>query len=354
MNGLAGTKILNSILPVALAFLIGGIVIAFIGENPIEAYAVLFGQSLFTATGFANTLHYAGPLLLTGLAIAITFKAGIYNMGVEGQLLFGGFWAGVIGAYLDLGNSFLLKALCIAVAVVCGMMFALIPALLKAYLHVDEMVVTLTLNYAMARFLEFLSTGPFRDARAGFVATPVISDEAMFFRLGSGRLTLFFFLALAVFLVMWFVMTRTRLGYQITAIGLNPEFAEATGMRVHKKIILLMLLSGALAGLAGAGNMMSEQYRFSLAFSGTPGLGWDGMLVALLGRHSPLGILVAAIFYATLTTGADHINLRTDVPREIIALVQGLIILFLAIHFIDERYGVLRRIKSLKSKKGAA
>ena len=142
---------------------------------------------------------------------------------------------------------------------------------------------------------------------------------------------------------MWLVMKKSKLGYEITAMGKNFEFAEATGMRVSYKIITLMLISGALGGLAGAGWMLEDQYRYTLSFSGSPGLGWDGMLIALLGRHNPIGILIAAIFYAALKTGADSINMYTSVPKEIIAMIQGLIVLFLAVQFFSEKFHFFRR-----------
>lgn len=347
------TKLLNSLLPVLFAFGIGAIIILAIGENPLEAYGTMLGKPLFTANGLGNTLHYASPLILTGLAIAITFKANIFNMGVEGQLLFGGFFAGIVGAMFSSGNAILDKLMCFAVGALCGMLFALIPALLKAYFHVDEMVVTLTFNYAMIKILEYLSSGPFRAPGVGYVATPTINESSMFSRFGSSRLTMFFFVALAIFLVMWFLMKRTKLGYEITAIGRNAEFSEATGMRVRRKIITLMLISGALAGIAGAGYMMSEQFKYTLSFSGSPGLGWDGMLIALLGRHSPMGIIVAAIFFSALKTGSDSINMYTNVPKEIVAVIQGLIILFLAVQFLNERYGLWEKIKQLKARKVA-
>lgn len=344
-----GPKLLNSVLPVLLAFLLGGVIILCIGENPLEAYRIMLGKSLFTAKGFGNTLHYASPLILTGLAIAVTFKANLFNMGVEGQMLFGAFFAGIVGAYVPVGSPLLHKLLCFAAGMLCGVLFAMVPALLKAYLHVDEMVVTLTLNYAIAKVLEYLSTGPFRDAASGYVTTPTIRESAMFYRLGNSRLTMFFFLALAVFALMWFVMRRTRLGYEITAIGKNPSFAEASGMRVHRKVIVLMALSGALSGIAGTGYMLSEQFKYTLTFSGNPGLGWDGMLIALLGRHSPAGILIAAILYSALKTGADNINMYTAVPKEIVAVIQGLMILFLSIRFLNERYGLLQRLRKRKA-----
>lgn len=347
-------KVINSLLPVLLAFFIGGIIIVAIGENPFTTYGTMIYRQLFTATGLGNTLHYASPLILTGLAIAITFKANIYNMGVEGQLLFGAFFAGLVGAYCSTGNAILDKLFCFMVGAVCGMLFALLPALLKAYFHVDEMVVTLTFNYAMSTVLEYLASGPFRDDGSGYVSTPAIQSSAMFSRLGNSRFTMFFIIALVIFVLVSIVMLHTKLGYQITAIGKNAEFAEATGARVRRKIIILMLISGALAGIAGAGYMMSEEYRYTLSFSGSPGLGWDGMLIALLGRHSPIGILIAAIFYSVLKTGADTINIYTDVPQEIVAVIQSLMILFLAVRFLNERFGLVERIKKLRRAKKEA
>ena len=331
--------IVNSVLPVILAFAFGAIVIAAIGESPLETYGVLIRKSLLTEKGFMNTLHYASPLILTGLAIAITFKANLYNMGVEGQMLLGGFFAGITGAYLKI--YFL-------VAIICGMLFALIPAILKAKCNVNEMVVTLMLNYAVSKTLEFLTTGVFKDKSAGYVATPTIKEDVMFKRFGASRMTMFFVIAMIILVIMYFVMKKSKLGYEITAIGKNPEFAEATGMNVGKKIIIMMLISGALSGIAGAGWMLSDQFKYTLTFSANPGLGWDGMLIALLGGHSPIGILIAAIFYAALKTGSDSINMYTAVPKEIVAIIQGMIILFLAVKFIGDKTSVFGRFKKAK------
>ena len=190
--------IVNSVLPVILAFAFGAIIIAAIGESPLETYGVLIRKSLLTEKGFMNTLHYASPLILTGLAIAITFKANLYNMGVEGQMLLGGFFAGITGAYLNISNPFISKLICFLVAIVCGMLFALIPAILKAKCNVNEMVVTLMLNYAVSKTLEFLTTGVFKDKSAGYVATPTIKENVMFKRFGASRMTMFFVIAMII------------------------------------------------------------------------------------------------------------------------------------------------------------
>lgn len=161
-------------------------------------------------------------------------------------------------------------------------------------------------------------------------------------------MTMFFVIAMIILVIMYFVMKKSKLGYEITAIGKNPEFTEATGMNVGKKIIIMMLISGALSGIAGAGWMLSDQFKYTLTFSANPGLGWDGMLIALLGGHSPIGILIAAIFYAALKTGSDSINMYTAVPKEIVAIIQGMIILFLAVKFIGDKTSVFGRFKKAK------
>ena len=348
INGLV-RSFLNCLIPIGLAFLIGAIVILAIGENPLEAYGILFKKSFFTPVGFQNTLHYAGPMILTGLAIAITFKANVYNMGVEGSLLIGAFSAGIVGAFLTGLPSIPTKLICFAVAIVFGVAYALIAAFLKVKFRADEMVVTMMMNYALAKVLEYLATSVFRDSGSGYVCTPMVSDAAMFNRIfGKSRLTAFFFVVILLLVIMYIVMKKSKLGYEVTAMGLNPEFAEATGMSVGKKIIIIMMISGALAGIAGAGWMLEDQYRYTLTFSGNPGLGWDGMLIALMGGHNPIGILVAAIFYAGLKTGADSINMYTNIPKEIVALIQGLIVLFLAVKFISEKFALAKKAKAKK------
>ncbi|MBS5865559.1 MAG: ABC transporter permease [Coriobacteriaceae bacterium] len=337
--------VLNSVLPVLLALIIGAIIIACIGEDPLATYALLFEKSLLTPKGFMNTLHYAMPLVLTGLAIAVTFKANIYNMAVEGSCVLGGFFAGIVGASLSAQMDVLsMQVICLLTGILFGVLFALLPAVLKAVFHVDEMVVTLMLNYALQKILEYLATGVFRDTASGYVCTPTIHTNAMFNRMGNFRITPFVFIALVAFIIIYLIMKHSKLGYEITAMGKSATFSEAMGMRTTRKIIILMIISGALSGLAGAGWMMSEKFKYTLDFSGNPGLGWDGMLVSLLGGHSPIGILVAAILYAALKTGADSINIYSTVPKEIVSVIQGLIILFLAIKFVDERFGVSGKI----------
>ena len=340
-------SIVNVLIPVAAALAVGAIVILAIGEDPIYTYKILIQRSLFSYRGFFKTLHFAAPLILTGLAIAITFKANVFNMGVEGQAVLGAFFAGVVGFTIQGLAPAWHVLLCLVTGMITGLLFALIPAVLKAYFKVDEMVVTLMLNYVVMEVVKFLSQGVFRDPASGYVATYAVAESAMFKKLFNTDLTAFFFVSLLVFALILIVFLKSKLGYEITAIGRNPEFAEATGMRVGRKILIIMLISGAISGLAGAGFLMSEKYRFTLDFSGNPGLGWDGMLIALLGSHNPVGILVAAILYAALKTGSEYIGLFTSVPKDIVGVIQSVIILFLSVRFLATETAFRERLRSL-------
>jgi len=346
--------IIGILIPIFAAFALGAVMIISIGENPLLTYRIMIEKSLFDVSGILKTLHFASPLILTGLAIAITFKANIFNMGVEGGAVLGGFFAAVVGFSLTGFPSVLHKILCLLTGMLVGMLFSLIPAVLKAYFKVDEMVVTLMLNYAVVELVRYLTQGVFRDPTSGYVATYAISNSAMFNKLFSTDITFFFFIVLMVFGILYIVFKKTILGYEITAIGKNPEFAEAMGMKVSTNIIKIMLISGALSGLAGAGYLMSEKYRFTLDFSGNPGLGWEGMLIALLGNHNPVGVLIAAVFYAALKAGSEYIGIYTYVPKDIVAIIQGLLIVFLSAKkfgFINNRFKLKAKLKRKKAVK---
>lgn len=333
--------------PVIIALFIGGIIIAAIGENPFLTYQIMIQKSLFSAKGLLKTLHFAAPLILTGLAIAVTFKANIFNMGVEGAAVLGAFFAGVVGFGLKGANPAVHITLCLLTGMLVGVIFTLIPAVLKAYFKVNEMVVTLMLNYLVVEVVKFLAQGVFKDPASGYVATYAIADSAMFKKILNSDLTGFFFIAILVFGVLYVIFKKSKLGFEITAIGKNPEFAEAAGMNVAKKIVVIMLISGAVSGLAGAGFLMGEKYRFTLDFSGSPGLGWDGMLIALLGNHSPIGVLIASVFYAALKTGSEYTGLFTNVPKDIVSVIQGILILCLSVRFINRKTSIMGKLTQL-------
>ncbi len=346
--------LLNTILPIVITFLIGALIITLTGDNPLATYYQMISKALFDTTGLLRTFHVAAPLILTGLAIAISFKANIFNMGVEGQAVLGGFSAAIVGSYLHISNPTVHILVSMVVAIIIGMLTALIPAILKAYYNVNEIVVTLMLNYIIVELLTFLSEGVFKDpSPIGYVSTPKIQSTAMINKIGLGDLTVFTFVAIFIAVIVFILMKKTKLGYEINAIGYNQEFSEATGVSVRKKIIIIMLISGAISGIAGAGWMLSEKFRYSAQFSGSPGLGWDGMLISLLGGNSPVGVVIAAIFYSVLKVGMSKIELFTSVPKEIVSIIQALMVLLLAVKYYKKGFfGAVR--KKLKKERSEA
>ncbi|MEG1383660.1 MAG: ABC transporter permease, partial [Oscillospiraceae bacterium] len=271
------SSILNLLLPIVFAFSVGAIFIAINGKNPLYIYKFLISQSLLNTTGILNTLAYATPIIMTGLGIAISFKSGLFNMGIEGQMYMGAFFATYLGFTLQGLPSILHISICILGGAIMGMLFAIIPAVLKAYFHVNEMVVTMMLNYAAIIFTKYLTNGPF-TANIGYPATQAVSDSAKLTRLSSkSALTPAIFIAIALVLLVFIIYKKTKLGYEIEALGKHVEFADSVGMRVDKKIIVIFLIAGAISGIAGATEMLGVHYRFTPGFSTNPGLGWDGM-----------------------------------------------------------------------------
>lgn len=328
--------VFNILTPVLCAFAVGAVFILVLGKNPLEVYGFLISQSLLNANGFMNSLAFATPIIFTGLGIAISFKAGIFNMGIEGQMYMGAFFATYLGFTLQGLPSWLHITLCIFGGMVVGVAYAIIPAVLKAYFHVNEMVVTMMLNYVAIIFTKYLTNGPF-TANVGYPATEAVLESAQLPRfVAKLPLTVAFLLALVVVAIVMIIYKKTWLGYEIEGMGKQVEFADAVGMRVEKKIMIIFIIAGAIAGIAGATEMMGVHYRFTPGFSTNPGLGWDGMLVALLGAHNPVSVLIAAIFYGALKYGGTTMQSFIGVPNDVINVIQGTLILFLSVRFVTQ------------------
>lgn len=339
------SMVLTSLMPVILAFLVGAILIYVSGNSPTQAYGALFRGALVGKGSIYNTLFSATPLIFTGLATAIAFKANIFNMGVEGQLYLGAFAAAYVGFTFTGINPVLHVIFALAAAMIAGGLFAFIPGLLKGFLDVNEMVVTIMLNYVAILFTTYLSSYTFKAQGVGFAATELINESAFLPRLmQSSQLNVSFFIAIFMVGIVYFLFKRTKLGFEINAIGKNTDFSEATGMYVAKKAVVIMVISGMLGGLAGAGEVLGVHHRFISGFS--PGYGWDGMTIALLGKNNPLGVLIAAIFFGILKNGGSTMELIVGVPRSLINIIQGLIIFFLAVDFLNTKFDLVERLKN--------
>ena len=321
---------LRVVITLILALLAGGFIMWVSGKDPINAYDVLIDSAFGDQRAVANTLLAATPLIFTGLATMVAFRAGIFNVGVEGSLYVGAFAAAWVGfTFTGLAAIFIIPLAFVAAGLVGGIWGA-VPGYLKAQLKVDEVVTTIMLNYVAILFTDYLVNGPFLVPGMSNAMSEEVAPQAQLSRvIARSQLNISFFVALGTFVVVLFMMRRMTLGYEINVLGTNPLFARWAGMPVRKIIVLVMFVSGFIGGLAGAGQALGVHYRFVAGFS--RGLGFDGIVVALLGRNNPVGVLLAALFFGALRNGGSTMELFTRIPRDLIDILQALIIFFIAI-----------------------
>jgi len=323
---------LRSILPeiaaVCAAFLVGAIILRVTGHPIGETFYRLFHGAFGSRTAIGTTLTRATPLIFTGLAFSVAFKCGLFNIGAEGQLQVGAFAAAWVGFALPSMPPLIHITLAFAAGAAAGVLWALIPAVLKAKRGVHEVVTTMMLAHVGILLTRYFVFGPFK-APGWIPHTERIASTARLARIMpptqlSTALFIALFCTLAVYLFLW----KTSLGYGIRAAGLNPTAAETGGVPITRSIILALLLSGALAGLGGAGEILGVFHRFIDGFS--PGYGWDGIAVGLLGRLHPIGIVLSALLFGALRAGGMAIDRATDVPLDITIIMQAMVILFIA------------------------
>ncbi len=318
--------------PLVAAFAVAALVLLAAGHNPFEVYVLLAAEAFGSSRRIAATLSAATPLILTGLATAVAFRAGAFNVGVEGCIFVGGLAAAYVGfTFAGLPAALLLPA-ALAAAVVVGSLWMLVPGLLKARLDVDEVVTTLMLNFIAISLTAWLVNGPLLAPGSANSATPMIADAARLPRLmPPSTLNAGFLIAIALLGLYALWGSRTALGFETRLTGMNPRFAIASGIDVPMLVIKMMLLSGAIGGLAGGIHALGNVGRFVAGFS--PGYGFTGIAVALLGRGSALGIFLAALFFGALANAGATIQFFSDVPIEIVDILQGTVMVFAVAHF---------------------
>jgi len=322
---------------VALALVAGGVLIAALGQSPLEVYGLLVRQALGTGYGIGQTLFKTTPLLFAGLSVALAFRAGLFNVGAEGQMYLGGFAAALVGAYAPLPGVLKLPA-ALAAAALAGGAWGAIPGVLKARFGAHEVINTIMLNFIAFALVSWWGRTLFLPAT---VRTAEIAPAAWVPRLdvflpwlkGSpANLTLGLGLAIAVALGVW--LFRTRVGYEMRVLGLNPGAAEYAGVRPGRAQTLAFALAGAIAGLGGTSFVLGYKHWFELDF--TAGAGFMGIAVALIGRSHPLGVVLAALFFGTLAYGGLVVNQR--VPADLVNVLRALVILFaISAHALFER-----------------
>ncbi|GIK43362.1 MAG: ABC transporter permease [Chloroflexota bacterium] len=292
------------------------------------AYGALFSGSLGSAAAISESLVAATPYIFTGLAVAVGFRGGLFNIGGEGQLLVGAAVAVIIG------YSFRLPALIhLPLALLGGMaggaLYASIPGILKAKTGAHEVINTIMLNYIAFRFFDWAFTGPLRRPGGDRPVTAEIFPTAYLPQLFEGyRFHWGFFLALLTAFVIWWLLFKTTLGFEIRTVGANPNAARYGGIKITRIIVLTMAISGGLAGLAGTNEVLGLNHFLAGGFSS--GYGFDAIALALLGKSHPLGVVLAALLFGTLRNGATRMQSIASIPIDIISIVQALVIVFIA------------------------
>jgi len=319
-------RALIPVMSILLTFLLNsGFVLAY-GANPLQAAYYFLMDPLSNPVRLIEVLVKTTPLLLTGIAVAFAFSGGYWNIGVEGQLYMGATAATAIGLQMHNTPAWLALPLVILGGILAGMAWATLPALMKVWLKIDEVVTTLLLNYVAIFFVSAILNGPWRDPISQWPQSPEIAASAVFPRLiPRSRLHLGFILALLVVLGVWFVLSRTSFGLKMKAVGFNIEAARFSGINVERTLLMVALISGGIAGLAGASEVAGIHFHLIDAIS--PGYGYTGIIIATLGALNPIGVSLAAVFIGLIDTGAQTVSRALGVPIYLGDVLQATLLL---------------------------
>jgi simple sugar transport system permease protein len=362
-----GFRILAPAVALVVAAIIGMIVVAIVQRNVTDVLAVLgamwsYGITNPDAPGYI--LSRATPFIFAGLATAIAFKAGLFNIGVEGQYAMGALTGAVVGAYVH-APAVIHLPLTIAGGMAGGLLWALVPALLKVYRGAHEVISTIMMNYLSAGILLYLLSGVLKDrTQLGSIAqdrTIAIQSSAHvgsmvpflnsigFDLKESLPITWFFVIALVAAAIYGFVIQRTRFGYEVRVVGTNPRAAEPSGIHVNTMFLRVMLISGAVAGLAGLQDVLGIDGFMKLDY--VRGYGFTGIAIALLGRNTGIGIVAASLLFAFLDRSASGIGLQTEVPKEVTVILQGVILLTIVIAYaVVGRLAARTRLREVRER----
>jgi simple sugar transport system permease protein len=334
------------VLAVITALIVGAFVILIARANVVKAYAGLFEGMLGSPRAIANTLVEATPYILAGLSVALGFKAGLFNIGAEGQFYLGALASVVVGYSLKGLPMIIHLPLAMLAGALAGALWGAIPGFLKAKLGAHEVINTIMMNYIAVKLVDYLVKSVIRDPKASLDRTPYILPSATLppllgegYSLHSGLI-----LALAAVGVVYWLLYRTKIGFEIRTVGANPNAARYAGMSVPRTFVLTMSLAGALAGLAGVSQVLGLSHMLPAAFSS--GYGFDSIAVALLAQSNPFAIVPAALLWGGLRNGAGLMQVRAGISIDLINIIQGLVIMFIA---ADQ---IVRWIYRLRARRG--
>lgn len=332
-------RVVIPIAAIVITLILSAIPILFAGGHLWKSYFYLFYGALGTRFNLLETFVKASPLLLTGLAVAFAFRAKFWNIGAEGQLLAGALTATVLGVSLDGIPGILVLPVVLISGFLAGGLWAAIPAILKTKLKVDDVVSTLLLNYVMIHIMGALLFGPLQQPGSSWPRSSAIIEAARYpILLTRSRFHLGILIALLAVLVIWFINKRTIFGYRSKAVGVNIRAAQFGGINTTTVILWTALVSGGLAGLAGVGELCAIQYRLIMDIS--PGYGYSGIVIAMLGNLHPVGVLFSSLFFSVIIVGAHTMSRMTGVPTYIAEVIQGMALMIMLIFLLFTEYRI--------------
>ncbi len=317
------------ILSVLIALLIAAIIIILIGKNPVEAYKALLNGAFGSKQAIIDTLIKTTPLVLTGLAVGFGFRAGVFNIGAEGQMVMGALIGATFASKIGFLPPVVALPLVMVIAVLVGAGWAAIAGFLKAKTGAHEVVTTIMLNWTTTYFASFMITGPLATGSGTPKSAEIVNSAKLpiIMEVGALQLSAGIFISILAAIVVYVLLNKTTTGYEIKAVGFNPYAAEYGGINVAKNVVLAMAISGALAGLAGATELMGVHHRFLGELSG--GKGFDGISIALIGQNDPIGIIFAALLIGALRTGSNEMQFM-GVPKHMVTIIQAIVIFLVA------------------------
>ncbi|HTP59113.1 MAG TPA: ABC transporter permease [Spirochaetia bacterium] len=316
---------------VIMALLIGAVIIRIMGEDPVLAYRTLISGAFNGTANLVATLQNTTPLLFTGLAVGFAFRSNVANIGVEGQMLFGALAAGIVGYYVRGLPHLIHLPLAILAAMAAGAAWAYIPAFLKSALRINELVVCLMLNPMALLLTGYISSYPLKAPGPTNKTYDILPTAHLHQFSDMAQLNTGFIIAVVLLVIFWFIENRTKKGYEWKLIGQNPVFSRYGGIDVQASIVQVFLVSGMIAGLAGAEQALGVYRAFYNGFS--PGYGFDGIAVAMLAKFNPLATAYSALLLGALNSGGIVMQMMTSVTRDLIKVLEAIIILLLAADF---------------------
>ncbi len=335
------------IISIAIALFIAGFLLLASGVDPMAAYREIIVESLGSLYGLSETLVKTTPLIFTGLGVSLAFRMQIWNIGAEGQIYMGAMGASWVALFSGIQNHWLMMITMFAAAFLLGGCWAGVAGFLRARWQVNEIIVTLLMNYIAILSVDYLVYGPWKDPKGfNFPLTAQFIDAARFSEYFNTRLHSGFFLAIFCALILYLFMERTVWGYEIKVIGSNPKAAQYAGMQTGMAIFFVLFLSGAIAGVAGFSEVAGLQHRLQHGIS--PGYGYTAIIIAWLAKRSAIGVVIVSFLLGILLVGGESLQLMWQLPVAFVYAFQGLILFFLLASdfFIIYRLKLVRRISN--------